>query len=68
MGVNIFAGLFTLGVGLLITLPASYLLYLSFEFVNYYDREELKYFIDKNTVMKPAREKLPTREEFFRGE
>ena len=68
MGLNVAALLCTLGVGLLITVPASFLILISFEFVNYYDREEIKYFIDKNTIVKPAKERALTREEFFRGE
>ena len=36
--------------------------------VNYYDREELKYFLDKNTIVNTSKEHVVTREEFFRGE
>lgn len=68
MAVNVAAIICTLGAGALITVPASYALFICFEFVNYYDREELKYFIDKNTIIKPEKEHTPTREEFFRGE
>ena len=66
-GLNVAAFFCTLGVGLLITVPASAVLIVAFYMVNYYDREEIKYFVDKNTVIKPAREHTPTREEFFRG-
>ena len=65
---NVTAILSTLGVASLLTVPSSYVILLSFEFVNYYDREELKYFIDKNTIIKPEKERPLTREEFFRGE
>lgn len=65
-GLNVAAFFCTLGVGLLITVPASAVLIVAFYMVNYYDREEIKYFVDKNTVIKPAREHTPTREEFFR--
>lgn len=58
----------TLGASALLTVPSSYVLLLTFEFVNYYDREELKYFIDKNTIIKPEKERTLTREEFFKGE
>ncbi len=68
IGLNVAAFICTLGTGLLITVPASYLILISFEFVNYYDREEIKYFVDKNTIIKPAKEHALTREEFFRGE
>ncbi len=66
--VNVIGILFTFGAGGLLTIPSSYLILLCFEFVNYYDREELKYFIDKHTLIKPEKEKPLTREEFFKGE
>ena len=65
---NVFALIFTFAVGLLITVPASYVVLNCFQLVNYYDREELKYFIDKNTIIKPEKEEIITREEFFKGE
>ena len=65
---NVGAIIFTFGVAGLITVPSSYVILLSFEFVNYYDREELKYFIDKKTIIKPEKERTLTREEFFKGE
>lgn len=67
-GLNVAALTCTLGVGMLLTVPASYGIILSFELVNYYDREEIKYFEDKNSVVKPLKESAPTREEFFRGD
>ena len=66
--INVGAVLLTFGVGALLTIPGSYILLISFEFVNYYDREELKFFIDKNTIIKPEKEYTPSREEFFKGE
>lgn len=66
--INVAAVLLTFGVGALLTIPSSYIILISFEFVNYYDREEMKYFIDKNTIIKPEREHTVTREEFFKGE
>ena len=68
LALNVCAAVFTFGVGLILSLPASYLALISFEFTNYYDREELKYFIDKRTIIKPDHERAPTREEFFKGE
>lgn len=65
---NVFALIFTFGVGVLITVPASYVVLNCFQLVNYYDREELKYFLDKNTIIKPEKEEVLTREEFFKGE
>lgn len=66
--INVFAIIFTFGVGALITVPASYVVLNCFQLVNYYDREELKYFLDKNTIIKPEKEETITREEFFKGE
>ncbi len=65
---NVAGATFSFGAALLISVPSSYVILLCFEFVNYYDREELKYFIDKNTIIKPDKERPLTREEFFRGE
>lgn len=65
---NVVGAVFSLGAACLITVPSSYVILLCFEFVNYYDRNELKYFIDKKTIIKPDRERPVTREEFFRGE
>ncbi len=67
-GGNVAASLCTLGVGALITVPASYVLLLCFQFANYYDREEIKYFVDKNKIIRPEKERPSTREEFFKGE
>lgn len=65
---NMAAALLTLGAGLLLTIPSSYAIIISFEMVNYYDREEIKYSIDKNTIISPAKERPVSREEFFRGD
>lgn len=66
--INVAALICTFGVGLLLSIPASYVMLISFEFVNYYDRENVKYFVDKYTIIKPIKEREPTREEFFRGD
>ncbi|MDE6441690.1 MAG: hypothetical protein K2L12_02930 [Clostridia bacterium] len=66
--VNMISVVFTFGSAALLTIPSSYIIFICFEFVNYYDREELKYFIDKNTIIKPEKEHTVTREQFFRGE
>ncbi len=68
MSVNVTAVLTTFGVGLLLTIPASFVILECYEMVNYFDREELKYFIDKTTIVKPGKEAVVTREQFFRGE
>lgn len=65
---NMAAALLTLGAGLLLTIPSSYAIIISFEMVNYYDREEIKYSIDKNTIISPEKERPVSREEFFRGD
>ena len=65
---NMAALFLTVGVGLLITVPASYTIIICFELVNYYDREEIKYSVDKNTIISPAKERTLSREEFFKGE
>ena len=65
---NAAALILTLGVGLLITVPSSYVILICFEFVNYYDREGLKYFTDDRTIVSTAQEKPITRENFFKGD
>lgn len=66
--INSAALFLTFGVGLLITIPSSYVILICFEFVNYYDREGIKYFLDDNTIVCTAKEQPMTRESFFRGE
>lgn len=61
------ASVLTFGVALLLTVPSSYVILICFEFVNYYDREEIRYFVDKNTIIKPEKERILSREEFFKG-
>ncbi len=65
---NVAAVLLTLGAGLFLTLPSSYLIVICFEFVNYCDNNDVKYFMDKNTIVKPEREPKMTRERFFKGD
>ena len=64
----VLAVLLTLGAGLFLTLPSSYLIVICFEFVNYCDNNDVKYFMDKNTIVKPEREPKMTRERFFKGD
>lgn len=66
--VNAAALFLTFGVGMLITVPASYLVVCSFQLVSYYEREQIRYSIDDNTIIKPKQNHTLTREEFFRGE
>lgn len=67
IAVNVATLLFTFGAGLLLSLPASYVIIINFEMVNYYEREDLRYFLDKNTIIKPEKEFVQTREQFFKG-
>lgn len=67
LAMNVAAVTFTFGAALLLTLPASYVILISFEFVNYYDAHSLKYFIG-DSVVGPKKETPPTIEEFFKGE
>jgi glucan phosphoethanolaminetransferase (alkaline phosphatase superfamily) len=68
LGLNVAALIFTFGAGFLITLPASYLLLISFQFINYCDDNGINYFTDKNTIVKQEKEKTLSVEEFFKGE
>lgn len=65
---NVAAGIFTFGAGLLLTLPASTLILSAYSFVNYFDRNKKKYFVDEYTIVGPKKETPATREEFFKGE
>lgn len=68
VAINVAAVAFTFGAGLLLTIPASYVMLISFEFVTYYDSQGLKYFIGGGSVVGPKKETPPTVEEFFKGE
>lgn len=65
---NVVAVLFTFGAGILITVPAGFLLSASFMYVNYFDTNGLKYFVDEYTIIGPQKESPVSREEFFKGE
>ena len=67
-GLNVAAGLFTFGAGLLLTIPASSLILSAYCFVNYSDRNKQKYFVDEYTVIGPKKETPVSREEFFKGD
>lgn len=68
IALNVAATFFTLGAGLLLTVPASQLMLSSYQFVNYFDGNKLKYFVDEYTVIGPKKETPVSREEFFKGE
>lgn len=67
IAINMVAIFFTLMAGLLLTVPASFLMLICFEMVNFYDHNEIRYFTDKNTIIKPNVEKQITRQDFFKG-
>ncbi len=48
--VNVGFALFTVGSGLILTIPTSYLFFLVMQFVDYYETAGKKYFVDKNTI------------------
>ncbi len=66
--VNVLAFISTIGVGILITIPASYVLILAFEMVNYFDRERITYSIGPDSMVQYKPDHEPTKEEFFRGQ
>ncbi len=68
VALNVVATLFTFGAGLLLTLPASQLMITSYFFVNYFDNNKQKYFVDEYTIIGPKKEKPVSREEFFKGD
>lgn len=68
LSLNTAAVFLTFGAGLLITIPASYLILICMEFVNYCENNDVKYFLDKKNVVKPEKETVLTREQFFKGQ
>ena len=68
LALNVSALVFTFGAGLLITVPASFIMLISFEFVTYYNSNGLKFFIGSGSVVGPKKETPISVEEFFKGE
>ena len=68
LSVNVLGAISTFGAALFITVPLSFLYLLCYQFVNYCDNKEIKYFTDKRTIVKPEHEKEASREQFLRGE
>ena len=56
--VNLFVGIFTLSVGLLVTIPASYLLFVIFEMVSFYFARGIRFYIDSETIFEPKKADL----------
>ena len=50
---NVFGGVFTYGVGLIITVPVTLLLLSTFGMVAYYSASGQKYYLDPHNVMAP---------------
>ena len=65
---NMCAVFFTLGAGIIVAISTGNVLCTCFSFVNYCEDNKHKYFLDKNTIIRPETERVLTREEFFRGE
>ena len=68
LAINVAALFFTFGAGLLITIPSSFIMLISYQFVTYYNVSGLKFFIGGDTIVGPKKETPPTIEEFFKGE
>ena len=56
--VNVVVGLFTFGVGLLITVPASYVLYSVFGMVSVYEGQGMRYYVDVYNVITPQKKEI----------
>ena len=65
---NVVIALITFGAGLIITIPAGAMLLICYQFVNYCDNNELKYFVDDYVIIGPQKDTPVTREQFFKGE
>ena len=53
--VNVFAGIATFGVSLLVTVPVSLILISCFNMVSYYNGNGMRYYIDENNVFVPIK-------------
>lgn len=67
LAINVCAVFFTLGSGLIITISTGNIVFASFAFVNYCQDNKIKYFTDKNTIIRHDTEKPISRVDFFRG-
>ncbi len=52
--INISAGIFTLGVGIIFTIPTCCVCVTCVKFVNYYSTNKMKYYVDYNNIIIPA--------------
>ena len=55
---NFFLGMFTLLVGLLVSIPMSYLLYSSFGMVTAYECQGMRYYVDVYNVITPMKKEM----------
>ena len=53
--VNMFLGLFTFGVGLLVSVPASYMLYSAFGMIIGFEGQGMRYYVDIYNVITPRK-------------
>ena len=56
IALNLFLGIFTLGVALIITLPASILFLATFELCAYFGSKEKRYYITSTTIVTPLKD------------
>lgn len=68
MALIVSSAIFTLGAGTVLAVPAVAILLYSYKFVFYFTENDMKYFTDETTIVKPKKEHKLTREEFFKGE
>ena len=53
--INVFATLFTLGVGVILTIPLSYVWLDTFQMVSYYGSYGMRYYVDSSTIIEPRK-------------
>ncbi|MBQ7453292.1 MAG: hypothetical protein IJS68_03395 [Clostridia bacterium] len=53
--VNVFFGVFTIGVGLLISLPATTVIIAIFKTINYYNTEGKRYYLTETIIVEPKK-------------
>lgn len=51
IALNLFFGIFTLGVGLLVTIPFTFFIMLVLNSTLYYQNNNLRYYVDKDTII-----------------
>jgi len=56
--INVFVGTFTFMLGLIITIPASYVLFSSFGMVAVYEAQGMRYYVDIYNVITPRKKEI----------